>query len=110
MSRFKDKGIWPLNPRAMDSKIGLNTMYTLLNQAKEEKTPKQEDGEQEWIEHAVVDEFINIGSTTTVPIASLFEDQPRYYVDMPRIPIITNHVFMIKLENMVENLAKLSLD
>jgi hypothetical protein len=29
---------------------------------------------------------------------------------MPRIPTITNHAFVIELENMVENLAQLSLD
>ncbi len=31
MSRFKGTRIWPFNPRAMDSKFGLNIMYTLLN-------------------------------------------------------------------------------
>jgi hypothetical protein len=31
MSRFKGTRIWPFNPRAMDSKIDLNIMYTLLN-------------------------------------------------------------------------------
>jgi hypothetical protein len=29
---------------------------------------------------------------------------------MPRIPIVINHAFVIKSENMVENLAQLSLD
>jgi len=31
-------------------------------------------------------------------------------VNMLRIPIITNHISIIELENMVENLAQLSLD
>ncbi len=46
MSGFKGTGIWPFNPRAMDSKIGPSTLYTLHDQAKEEKEPKQEDGEK----------------------------------------------------------------
>jgi hypothetical protein len=45
-----------------------------------------------------------------IPIASLFEDQIRYYVNMPRILIVTNHAFIIKFKNMVENLAQPSLD
>jgi hypothetical protein len=96
MSRFKGTRIWPFNPRAMDSKTSPSTLYTLLNKAKEEKKPKQEDGEQDWIEHIVVDEFINIGSITKIPIVSLFENQPRYYVNMPKNPIVTNHVSIIK--------------
>jgi hypothetical protein len=31
MSRLKGTRIWPFNPRAMDSKIGLSILYTLLN-------------------------------------------------------------------------------
>jgi len=27
---FKGPRIWPLNPKAMDVKIGLNTLYTLV--------------------------------------------------------------------------------
>jgi hypothetical protein len=61
--------------------------------------------------HIVVEKFINIGSTIEVIITSLFENQPtRYYVNMLIIPIVTNHACIIKLENMVENLAQLSLD
>jgi hypothetical protein len=45
-----------------------------------------------------------------IPIASLSENQTRYYVNMPRIPIITNHASIIKFKNMVENLAQPSLD
>ncbi len=67
MSRFKGTRIWPFNPRAMDSKISLNTLYTLQNQDKEEKEPEQEDDEQDWIEHTIVKELININSTTKVP-------------------------------------------
>ncbi len=37
MLRFKGTWIWPFNPKAMDSKTGLSTMYTLQNQAKEEE-------------------------------------------------------------------------
>jgi hypothetical protein len=38
----------------------------LQNQAREEKEPEQEDGEQDWIEHTTTKELINIGSTTKV--------------------------------------------
>ncbi len=94
----------------MDSKIDLATLYTLQNQAREEEEPKQEDCEQIQTKHTATEEFINIGSTIEVPIASLFEDQPRYYVNMPIILIVTNHAFVIKSKNMVENLAQPSLD
>jgi hypothetical protein len=45
-----------------------------------------------------------------IPIVGLFEDQTRYYVNMRIISIITNHAFIIKPKNMVENLAQPSLD
>jgi hypothetical protein len=90
MSGFKGIGIWPLNPRAMDSKIGLSTLYALQNQAKEKEELKQEDGEQEWTKHIAAKKFINMGSTTKATIIGLSKDQPRYYVNMPKIPIITN--------------------
>jgi hypothetical protein len=38
MSRFKSTRIWPLNPRAIDSKTDRSTLYTL--QAKEEEKSK----------------------------------------------------------------------
>ncbi len=71
----------------------------------EEEEPKQEDGEQNWTKHTIVKEFINMGSAIEVLIASLFGNQPRYYVNMPKIPIFINHAFIIESENMVENLA-----
>ncbi len=40
MLAFKCIGIWPFNPRAMDSKIDLNVSYTLQNLAKEEEESK----------------------------------------------------------------------
>jgi hypothetical protein len=43
-------------------------------------------------------------------IVSLFEYQPRYYVNMPIILKVTNHASVIELENTVENLAQPSLD
>jgi hypothetical protein len=49
MSRFKGTRIWPFNPRAMDSKTSFNTLYTLHNQAKEGKEPKQEDVRRNYI-------------------------------------------------------------
>jgi sRNA-binding carbon storage regulator CsrA len=76
----------------------------------EEEEPKQGDGEQNWTKHTVVKEFINIGSTIEVPIASLSGNQPRYYVNMPKILIVINHASIIESENMVENLAQPSLD
>jgi hypothetical protein len=45
MSRFTGTRIWPFNPRAIDSKNGLGTLYTLQNQAKELKKPKEKDVE-----------------------------------------------------------------
>jgi hypothetical protein len=54
--------------------------------------------------------LINRGSTIEVPIVSLFEDQPRYIVNMLTILIIINHASIIESKNMVENLAQLSLD
>jgi hypothetical protein len=45
MLGFKGIGILQLNPKAMDAKIGLSIIYTLQNQAKEEKKLVQEDGE-----------------------------------------------------------------
>ncbi len=108
MSGFKGIGIWPINPS--NSKFDPSTLYTLQNQAMEEEEAKQEDGEQNWTKHIVVKEFINIGSIIEVPIASLFKYQLRYYVNMPKIPIVTNHASIIESENMVENLAQPSLD
>ncbi len=105
MSGFKGIGIWPLNLRAMDSKIGPNTLYALQNQAKEKEILQQKDGEQEWTEHTIAKKFINMGSITKVTIIGLSKNQPRYYVNMPKIPIITNHAFIIESKNMVKNLA-----
>jgi hypothetical protein len=45
MSGLKGTRIWPFNPRAMDLKIGLSTIYTLQNLAKEEEELEHEDGE-----------------------------------------------------------------
>ncbi len=96
MSVFKGIGIWPFNLMDMDSKIDPNTIYTLQNQSKEEEEPKQEDCETNWIKHKATQKFINIGSTIEVPIDNLFKDQPKFYVDMPIIPIITNHASIIE--------------
>jgi hypothetical protein len=94
----------------MDSKTSLNTIYTLQSLAKEEDESEHEDGEQKWTKHTIAKEFINIGSTIEVPVDGLFENQPRYYVNMPRIPTIINHASIIESQNMVENLAQPSLD
>jgi len=51
-----------------------------------------------------------MGSTTKVTIIGLFKDQHRYYVNMPKIPIVINHAFVIKSKNTVENLAQPSFD
>jgi hypothetical protein len=64
----------------------------------EEEKLEQKDGEQEWIKHAIVDQkLINISSITNITIDGLFQDQPKYYVNMPRIPIVTNHASIIEL-------------
>ncbi len=47
-----------------------------------------------------------MGSTTKVTIIGLLKDQPRYYVNMPRILIVTNHAFAIESKSMVENFAQ----
>jgi hypothetical protein len=49
-------------------------------------------------------------STTKNTINGQFEDQPRYYVNMLKIPITINHAFVIESYNMVENLEQFSLD
>jgi hypothetical protein len=105
MLRFKGIGIWPLNPKPVDAKISPSIIYTLQNQAREEKESKQEDGEKEWTKHTIAEEFINIGSITEVTIVGLLEYQPKYYVNMFKIPTFTNHAF----ENMMENLEQPSL-
>jgi hypothetical protein len=67
---------------------------------------EQEDGEEDWTKHIIAKEFINICSIIEVPnITTLSENQPRYYVNMPRIPTIINHAFVIESKNMVENLT-----
>ncbi len=113
-SGFKGTRIWPFDPRAMDENISLNILYTLVNQTRGEDDDdyhsNEDDCEQQWIEHATIEELINIGSTTKITIDGLFEDQPRYYVNMLQIPTIINHAFVIKLDNMVENLEQFSLD
>jgi hypothetical protein len=48
--------------------------------------------------------------TIEITIDGLFEDQLKYYVNIPRIPAITNHAYVIESENMVENLEQPSLD
>ncbi len=76
MLGFKGTWIWPLNPRVMDSKTSPSTLYTLQNRAKEEEEKsKQEDGEQEWIEHITTERFININSTIKATIIGLSKDQ-----------------------------------
>ncbi len=73
-------------------------MYTLHNQAKEEEKLEQKDGKQEWIKHIIAyQKLINISSITKITIDGLFQDQPKYYVNMPRIPIVTNHASIIEL-------------
>jgi hypothetical protein len=63
----------------------------------------------EWVEHNVVEELINITSTMepttheSMP-NSVAQDQPRYYVDMLTISIITNLEFVVLTENLVETL------
>jgi hypothetical protein len=42
MLGFKGTRILPLNPKAMDAKIGPNIIYTLQNQAREEEELEQE--------------------------------------------------------------------
>ncbi len=114
MLGFKGTRIWPFGLRAMDENINPNILQTLVNQTRGEDDDdyhsNEDDCEQQWIEHATAEEFINIGSTTKITFDGLFEDQPMYYVNMLQIPTITNHPFVSKLENMVENLEQFSLD
>ncbi len=49
----------------MDEKIGLNTLYTLVNQTKEKNDDdyhsNEEDGEMQWTHDASTKQIINIG-------------------------------------------------
>jgi hypothetical protein len=45
ISRFKVIGIWPLNLKAMEEKIGLNKLYIIVNESKEKKDDKTSDEE-----------------------------------------------------------------
>ncbi len=97
----------------MDEKTNPCTIYTLVNQTREEDDDyhsNEEDGEQQWTKHASTKKFINIISTTKITIDGLYQDQPKYHVNMHRIPIIINHVYVIKSKDMVENLGQFSLD
>ncbi len=107
MLGFKGTRIWPFNPWDMDSKIAL----VFYRHCRIRPWKKKNQNRRVLIRHnKQLQKFINIGSTIKVPIASLSKDQPTYYVNMLRIPIVTNHASVIKLENMVENLAQPSLD
>ncbi len=101
MSRFKGARIWPLNPRAMDEKTSPSILYTLVNQTREKDDDdyhsNEEDCEQQWIEHVVAKQFINISSIIEITSNGLYEDQClKCYVNMPKIPIITKHAFVIE--------------
>ncbi len=61
----------------------------MQNWAREEEKSKQKDGKQEWTKHKAIKKFSNIGSIVEIIIVGLSKDQPRYYVNMCRIPIIT---------------------
>ncbi len=106
VQRYKDLAI---HPRVMDSKTSLSTLCTLQNQTREEE-PRQKDCEQDGIKHIVAEKLINIGSTIEVQIVSLFEDQPRYYVNMLKLLRVINHGSVIEPKNMVENLAQPLMD
>jgi hypothetical protein len=84
-------------------------MYTLVNQNREEKYDdyhsNEEDGEMQWTKDAITKKFINIGLIVEITIhesitGGLFQNQPRYYVNMLKILKVINLVF----ENLVENL------
>ncbi len=102
MLKFKGTRIWPFNPRAIEEKVTPSTLYTLVNQTKEEDDDdyhsNDKDGEQQWKKHAIIKEFINIGSTIEITIDDLSKDQLKYYVNMFKIPTITNHTSIIKLK------------
>jgi hypothetical protein len=63
----------------------------------------------EWVEQNVVEELINITSIAKPIIHesmthNVVQDQPRYYVNMPRESIIINLEFISLIENLVETL------
>jgi hypothetical protein len=65
----------------------------------------------EWVEHNVVDELVNIASIIKPTIHesmpnSVVQDQPRYYVDMLTISIITNLESVFLTKNLVETLEQ----
>jgi len=67
----------------------------------------------EWVEHNDVEELINITSITKPTIAksmcnNVVQNQPRYYVDMSIVFIITNFKFVFLTKKLVENLEPFS--
>jgi hypothetical protein len=53
ISKFKSTRIWPLDHKTMDEIIRLSSLYTILNQTREEQdhdyqSNQEEDGEMEW--------------------------------------------------------------
>jgi hypothetical protein len=104
----------------MDERTWPNNLYIVVNQIKEEQNDdyqsnQKEDGEMEWVEQNVVEELIHIASITKPTthefmFNSVAQDQPRYYVDMLTISIITNPKFVSLIKNLVETLEQFSID
>jgi hypothetical protein len=47
MSRFKGTGIWPFNPKAMEEKTSPSTLFTLVNQTKEDDDDEDHSNEED---------------------------------------------------------------
>jgi hypothetical protein len=99
ISWFKVTSIWPMNSKAMDEKTTHNTLYTLGNVDRTrgddgESNEKDEDHLQ-WLEHSTTTKLINIATTLeptceTSQAENVTQNIPRYYVFVPRNPIVQN--------------------
>ncbi len=95
---FKVTWIQPFNPKAMDGRTKPSELYTAedniiaLNEENAENFDEGLNDNQDWGEHGVVVELINIGIVEE-PIIIRSDDDvqghpPRYYVEELRSPII----------------------
>jgi hypothetical protein len=90
----------------------------MVNKIEEEQdddyqSNQRKDEEMEWVEHNDAKELINITSITKPTIAksmcnNVVQNQPRYYVDMSIVFIITNFKFVFSTKKLVENLEPFS--
>jgi hypothetical protein len=118
ISRFKNTRIWLLDPKAMNERIRPSSLYTIVNQIREDQdddyqSNQEEDGEMEWAKQNVVEKLINITSTAEPTthefmLNNVAQNQPRYYVDMPTLSRIINLELVSLTKKLVETLEQSS--